>query len=108
MENKYQKTIDRIQKGGVSRADLLSMQRKAELAVKKGDHDAQDIVNAIGLADPDDDYVVFMGFCPDANISNRLDVEWRQKGICEFGFLESEHQVEQFDSILKGDLIVLK
>jgi len=49
-----------------------------------------------------------MGFCPGADFSRRLDTEWKEKGICRFDYLESEHQLEKFSTICKGDLVVLK
>ena len=49
-----------------------------------------------------------MGFCPGANFDNRLDIEWKEKGICTFIFLRSEQQLERFNDIWPGDLIVLK
>ena len=49
-----------------------------------------------------------MGFCPGATIENRLDIEWKEKGICTFVFIESERQLEKFNDIFTGDLIVLK
>lgn len=44
--------------------------------------DAKIIIDAINLATPSDTEILFMGFCPDADIDNRLDIEWREKGIC--------------------------
>ena len=49
-----------------------------------------------------------MGFCPSADINNRLDIEWKRLGVCTFVFHESDQQSERFNAILPGDLIVLK
>lgn len=105
---KYQKTIDRIKSGEMLRADMLKLRENAEAKLKQGDAEAQSVIDAICVSKPVDDYVLFMGFCPDANIGGRLDSEWKEKGICRFDYVESEHQVERFHSICKGDLVVLK
>lgn len=105
---KYDKVLARIQSGEMSRADLLKLKHNAEDKLKSGDNDAKDILNAINIAEPVDDYILFMGFCPDANIDNRLDVEWKEKGVCIFDYYESEVQVNRFNEIYTGDLVVLK
>lgn len=76
--------------------------------VARGDRDAQAVLDEIDRATPADRYVVFMGFCPGADFENRLDVGWREQGVCTFVFHESEQQSERFSGILAGDLIVLK
>lgn len=57
---------------------------------------------------PADQYILFMGFCPDADVNNRLDSEWKEKGICRFDWEESEVQMERFYNICAGDLVILK
>ena len=105
---KYQKIIDRIISGGMSRAELQTLQKNAEGKLKQGDAEAQAVIDAINISNPEDDYVLFMGFCPNADFGGRQDIEWKAKGICEFDFPESPVQVEQFDTICAGDLVVLK
>jgi hypothetical protein len=70
--------------------------------------DAKIIVDAIAEAIPSDTYIVFMGFCPDADFENRLDVDWKEKGVCTFEFLSDDRQKAAFYSILVNDLIILK
>lgn len=66
------------------------------------------LINAINLGKPTDDYVYFMGFCPNADSDNRLDIEWKEKGICTWDYYEDELQTREFNNIWPGDLIVLK
>jgi len=73
-----------------------------------GDLEAQSVLTAINNTAPADSYILFMGFCPGADSNNRLDIEWKEKGICRFDYLISEQQVERFNTICKGDLVVLK
>lgn len=75
---------------------------------KIGDADALEVMSAIDIAKPVDSYILFMGFCPGADFSERLDIEWKKKGICRFDYHESEHQVARFNSICAGDLVILK
>jgi hypothetical protein len=105
---KYAKVIARIQSGTMSRTELSKLKRNAEEKLKQGDADAQQVLAAMDTAVPDDAYILFMGFCPDAAFSGRLDIEWKEKGICRFDWPESAHQQERFESICKGDLVVLK
>lgn len=105
---KYQKTIDKIERGGMTRADLLKLQQNAEEKLKQGDAEAKAVIDAISISKPLDDYVLFMGFCPGANLNRRLDIKWKEQGICEFGFTESTQQMERFSTICMGDFVVLK
>lgn len=57
---------------------------------------------------PHDRRVVFVDFCPGGVVINRLDVGWLQQGICTFDYFSSEEQWETFQSIVVGDLIVMK
>lgn len=66
---------------------------------------------AIRQAKPRDLYYVFMGFCPNADLSNRVDGKWREQGICSINLWESagsERQAAEFMSIKVGDLVILK
>lgn len=105
---KYQKIIDKITSGTVERSGLAQLKKNAEAKLSRGDKDAQSVLDAINLAKPADTYVVFMGFCPNAELANRQDIAWKQQGICRFDYLESEVQLERFHSICVGDLVVLK
>lgn len=92
----------------MSRTDLVNLKRNAEEKLAQGDFDAKEVLSAINIAKPVDSYVLFMGFCPDADVNNRLDIEWKEKGICRFDYFESEHQVDRFNTICAGDLVILK
>ncbi|HHP0467497.1 TPA: hypothetical protein ACRZZI_005173 [Vibrio harveyi] len=105
---KYEKIIQVIQSGKKTREELEIIRVKALNKFKAGDDDASFIISAINAAQPKDSYVVFMGFCPGADFDNRLDAEWKKEGICRFDYLESVQQLERFNGICKGDLIVLK
>jgi len=51
---------------------------------------------------------IFMGFCPDGKIANRLDREWIASGRCHFDYIKSERQLERFGNIVPGEIIILK
>lgn len=105
---KYQKTIEKITSGSMSRSDLANIKKNAEEKFYKGDLDAKNVLIAINKACPADQFILFMGFCPDADANNRLDAEWKEKGICRFDFPESELQVNNFNTLYAGDRVVLK
>jgi hypothetical protein len=107
-EMKHQNIIDRIRNGTYTRAELITLRTNAESMQKKGDADAKTVIDEIDKGSPADKTMVFMGFCPGANFENRLDIEWKANGICTFIFFESEQQVERFNNIWPGDLIILK
>ena len=52
--------------------------------------------------------IVFVDFCPGGVVVNRRDIAWLQQGICTFDYFSSEEQWETFQSIVVGDLIVMK
>lgn len=105
---RHQKILDKIASGAYSRADLVRIRHNAEDKIREGDTDAQAVLDAVGSATPADKRIVFMGFCPDADIANRMDIEWREQGICTFIFHDSAQQSARFNEIWCGDLIVLK
>jgi len=105
---KYQKIIDRIRSGKYTRSELIRFRKNAEDLQKKGDADAMTVIAEIDVASPTDKTIVFMGFCPSADFGNRLDIEWKEKGICTFAFLDSKQQLSRFNDIWPGDLVVLK
>lgn len=105
---KYQSTLNMIRSKKLSKGELRQLRENAVKRHAQGDVDAQTVLDEIDLASPADKEIVFMGFCPDADINNRLDTEWRAKDICTFQYPESEHQLARFNNIWPGDLIVLK
>lgn len=105
---KYRKALDRVSSGTMKRNELTSLKQNAEELLAKGDLAAKDVLSAINFAKPSDTYILFMGFCPGADINERLDIEWKENGICRFDYLESEHQLDRFNTIYAGDLVVLK
>lgn len=105
---KHANLIDRIRAGAYSRAELARLRANAEAKRAAGDADAAGVIAEIDQATPSDREIIFMGFCPGADVANRLDFEWKAKGICTFVYWESEHQRERFEAIRPGDLIVLK
>lgn len=105
---KYENVVERIRQNNYSRSELLKLRANAKAKVGSGDSDAQAVVDEIHATTPSDTHIIFMGFCPGADFDNRVDLEWKEKGICTFIYLESEHQLERFNNIWPGDLIVLK
>lgn len=105
---KYKRQIDKIHARGYSRDELNELRKKAQPLAAKGDDDARALLREIDHAGPSDTYVVFMGFCPGADLGNRLDTEWRRKSICTFVFYDSVQQSERFAEIRVGDLVILK
>lgn len=105
---KYQRVIDKINSGSMTRTEIVALKLNAEAKFAKGDWDAKEVLAAINIAKPTESYILFMGFCPNADFDNRLDTEWREKGICRFDYLESEHQLERFNTICNGDWVILK
>jgi len=105
---KYDKIISKIQSGTMSRADLVKLKTNAENKVAAGELNADQVLKAIEKAVPADSYILFMGFCPEATIDNRLDREWKEKGICRFDYKDDPKQTERFQTICKGDLVALK
>lgn len=105
---KYTQVLERVQSGQMSRSDLVSLRDNALRKLEQGDQDAHHVLDAINLAKPSDSYALFMGFSPGADFSNRLDIEWKAKGVCRFDYLESAQQLERFNTICVGDLVILK
>ena len=105
---RYDRAIHRVKSGDMSRADLRKLKRNAESKLDSGDEDAREVLQAINRATPADSYILFMGFCPGADFSQRLDTDWKEQGICRFDYVESEQQLDRFNTICPGDLVVLK
>jgi hypothetical protein len=109
--SRYAKQIDDIRAGKFTRAKLAIMETNAKRTLTKGDPVAALVLEAIRQAKPRDLYYVFMGFCPNADLNNRVDGKWREQGICSINLWESagsERQAADFMSIKKGDLVILK
>jgi hypothetical protein len=108
------KLIDAIRAGRKSRHALAQHEANAHAALKQGDADAPLVLDALKRAVPTDPYFWFLGFCPNADVGNRLDTEWRAQGICTCTidrFDESrgqERQIEDFMNIRIGDRLILK
>lgn len=105
---KHANLIEKIRAGAYSRAELSKLRANAEAKLAGGDAEAATVIAEIGQATPADREIMFMGFCPGADMANRLELEWKAKGICTFVFWESEVQRDRFEAIRPGDLIVLK
>lgn len=106
---KYEKQLELVRSGKMPRADLFNLHQKAAEKFRAGDDDAGILLEAINLASPSNDqYILFMGFCPGGKFDERQDIEWKEQGICTFDYHESEHQLERFNQICAGDLVVLK
>lgn len=105
---KYKKQLEKLKKSEYSREAILKLKSNAERLVATGDFEAQVVLDAIDISTPSDQYILFMGFCPGGNFENRQDLEWKEKGICTFDYIESESQVNRFNDVYPGDLVVLK
>jgi hypothetical protein len=100
----------KILDGKLSRTELVNLRDNAEEQLKKGNPEAQeviDLINSTTLTKLRAEYV-FMGFCPDADFKNRQDIKWKADGICTYDFFEDEKQTQRFRSIMPGDTIILK
>lgn len=105
---KYQKQIDNIKSGKKTRGYLSKLRKNAEVKFEQGDLDAKVVIDEIDKAIPADQDILFMSFCPDGDVNNRLDIEWKKKGICRYDWDGSEPQMNRFCDICAGDLVILK
>jgi hypothetical protein len=106
-----QKLIDKLRSGTVSRAAIAAYETNAARARSLGRPWPQDVLDALRQAKPRDLYHVFMGFCPNANINERLDNEWREQSICTMNLWDGpsgERQAADFMNIKVDDLVILK
>ena len=110
MDYKFDTTIHKIQNDELTRTEMFQIRENAKALLLKGEVRAQEVIDAINLkAVPElEAYYVFMGFCPGADLENRLDDKWTEEGICEFNFIQSETQLKQFCEIHTGDTMILK
>lgn len=105
-----QKLLERIASGALSRQDLARLRANALPLAERGDEGAKAVLEALEAnAVPSDRYILFMGFCPSADFDNRLDIGWRAESVCYYrNSKDTSGQLERFQSMLRGDLIVLK
>lgn len=94
--------------GELTRKELESIRQNALEKHANRDKYASQVIEIIDNTMPKDKEFVFMGFCPNGEFVNRLDIEWKQNGVCTYDYLESAHQLERFLNIRVGDLIILK
>jgi hypothetical protein len=100
---KYTNILQKISGGNMSRADLQALKLNALAKFENGDQDAEQVISAINLAKPADAYILFMGFCPNADFNERRDTEWKEKGICRFDWPESTVQQVRIPAIVTDD-----
>ncbi|MBB4223947.1 hypothetical protein [Variovorax guangxiensis] len=105
---KYQATIDQINLGKLTRDELRTMRSRAQAKLDEGDTESRTVLQALDSAVAKDSGIIFMGFCPNGDLTNRLDDEWKRQGICTFDFDDSKDQMNLFRGICAGDLIILK
>ncbi|OFC71992.1 hypothetical protein [Alteromonas confluentis] len=105
---KYQKQLDKLKSGNMSRSDIARLKTNAEALVAKGDEDARVVLEAINGSTPSDGYILFMGFCPNADFNQREDIEWKREGTCRLDYPTNKSQIGRWTTICPGDLIVLK
>lgn len=104
----HEKTIQTIEAGKMTRGDMVKLYEKAKREFIAGKPDAESVMNAIAAASALDAFIVFMGFCPDSNFANRKDIAWKKAGVCRYDDVAQTVQMERFNSLYRGDLIVLK
>jgi hypothetical protein len=66
----YQRTIDNIRAGALTRSELRAVRENALAKQKEGDADAQAVLQAVDCAVARDVSMIFMGFCPNAEITS--------------------------------------
>lgn len=105
---KHENTVNRIKSAELTRAELQTIRGHAQIKYDNGDEEARLVLQALDSAVAKDSGIIFMGFCPNGEIANRLDMQWKQNGICTFDYDESIDQMNLFRSICVDDFIVLK
>lgn len=105
---KYQKKIDEIKSGKYSRSELQKIKDNAVRKLNQGESEVAPVIEAVTNAVPSDRYIIFMGFCPGANIENSQYKDWMEKGVCTYDWFEDEAQTSAFEQICVNDLVVLK
>jgi hypothetical protein len=102
---KYEKTIEQIKSGTLTRDALRTIRERAAGALAHGDEDTGPFSRrsttrwrATGA----------WASARTGELANLVDGRWRAEGICTFNYDESEVQMNQFRSIVAGGLIFLK
>ena len=104
----------KITAGEISRSKLLSLHRnlvdRRDLVQGDKQRTADALIEVIRntFVPPLQSNYLFMGYCPGADIRRRRDEIWIKDGFCNFAFVSSQHQVNNFFKVLPGDLIILK
>ena len=106
--NRHARTIEQIKGTILTRSEIRAMEGNAQILIEKGDEGAQAILDALAYVAERDRTIVFMDFCPGGVLRNRLDLEWKRWGNCTFEFHPGNDQLQTFNSISEGALIVLK
>lgn len=105
---KYRSIIEQIKLGNLTRDELQTMRIRAQAKLDGGDDDSRLVLQALDNAVAKDSGIIFMGFCPNGDLSNRLDDEWKLQGVCTFDYDDSVDQMNLFRGICAGDLVILK
>ena len=113
--------IERVISGKCSRSEILRIRESANNIIKnaidkpskENETKAKEATEALLACDshmpePLSSQYNFMGFCPGDDIKKRRDAIWREQGICDFHFGESEGQMTAFSLQVPGDWIILK
>ena len=104
----------KIAAGEISRSKLLALHRnlvsRRDLIQGEKLETVDALIDAIRntFVPPLQAEYLFMGYCPGADIRRRRDEIWIKDGFCNFAFVSSQHQVNNFFKVLPGDLIILK
>jgi hypothetical protein len=106
--NRHAKTVEHINSSLLTRSEILAMERDAGILIEKGDASAQEILDALAHVAVRDRNIVFMDFCLGGVLRNRLDLDWKKWGNCTFEFQPGNDQLQTFNSIPEGALIILK
>jgi hypothetical protein len=106
--NRHARTVEQIKSTILMRSEVRAMEGSVRILIEKGDAGAQDILDALAFVAERDQTIVFMDFCPGGVLRNRLDLDWKKWGNCTFEFHPGNDQLQTFNAIPEGALIVLK
>lgn len=106
--NNYVRAVDCINRSFLTPAERGPLERSARVLSEKGNRFAPGILRALAQSARRDKRVVFMSFCPGGVLRNRVDQDWKKWGNCTFEFDGGNGQLENYNSIVEGDLVVLK
>jgi len=51
---------------------------------------------------------IFMGYCPERDLMNRVDIAWFAGKYCNFDYVQSQDQVDRFFNIVREDVVICK